>query len=108
MLDDAALPETETAIMSLRTILLVPAVLSLAACATAEMPPAPGRCTADAANAYLGKAADAATVEAARKTAGAERVRTIKPGQAVTMDYLEGRLNLYLDASGKIERIGCG
>lgn len=94
--------------MSLRTFLLVPAVLSLAACVTPETPPAPARCTADAANAYLGKAADAATVEAARKAAGAERVRTIKPGQMVTMEYLEGRLNVYLDANGRIERITCG
>ena len=47
-------------------------------------------------------------IEAARKDAGADRVRTLKPGQVVTMEYLAGRLNLYLDASGKIERIGCG
>jgi hypothetical protein len=47
-------------------------------------------------------------MEAARKDAGAERVRALKPGQAVTMEYLAGRLNLYLDASGRIERIGCG
>jgi len=94
--------------MSLRTFLLVPALLSLAACATAEAPPLAGQCNADAASAYLGKAADATTIEAARKSASAERVRTIKPGQAVTMEYLEGRLNLYLDANGKIERIGCG
>lgn len=100
--------ETETAIMSLRTFLLVPAMLSLAACATAEAPPVAGQCNADAANNYLGKAADAATIEAARNAAGAERVRTIKPGQMVTMEYLEGRLNLYLDASGNIERIACG
>jgi len=78
--------------MSLRTFLLVPA----------------NQCNADAANAYLGKAADAATIEAARQAAGAERVRTIKPGQMVTMEYLEGRLNLYLDANGRIERIACG
>lgn len=94
--------------MSLRTLLLVPAMLSLAACATAEAPPAAGGCNADAASAYLGKAADAATIEAARKAAGAERVRTIKPGQMVTMEYIEGRLNLYLDANGRIERIACG
>jgi hypothetical protein len=94
--------------MSLRTFLLVPAMLSLAACATAEAPPAPGGCNADAANAQVGKAADAATIEAARKAAGAERVRTLKPGQMVTMEYLEGRLNLYLDANGTIQRIGCG
>ena len=94
--------------MSLRTFLLVPAMLSLASCATAEAPPVAGQCNAEAANMHVGKAADTATIEAARKTAGAERVRTIKPGQAVTMEYLAGRLNLYLDASGNIERIGCG
>lgn len=94
--------------MSLRTFLLVPAMLSLAACVTAEAPPVAGQCNADAANAYLGRTADAATVEAARKAAGAARVRTLKPGQMVTMEYLEGRLNLYLDANGRIERIACG
>lgn len=97
--------------MSLRTGFLVSAALALSACATAEQPApstAAGACNADAANAYIGKAADEATVEAARKTAGAERVRTLKPGQAMTLEYLEGRLNLYLDASGNIERIGCG
>ena len=39
---------------------------------------------------------------------GTDRVRTLRPGQAVTMEYLAGRLNLYLDASGNIERIACG
>ena len=53
-------------------------------------------------------AIDADNIEAARKAAGAQRVRTLQHGQAVTMEYLEGRLNLYLDASGTIERIGCG
>ena len=53
-------------------------------------------------------AASAEMVEAARKDAGADRVRTLRPGQAVTMEYLAGRLNLYLDASGNIERIACG
>lgn len=94
--------------MSLRPFLLVPAMLSLAACATAEAPPVAGQCNADAASAQVGKAANAASIEAARQAAGAERVRTIKPGQMVTMEYLAGRLNLYLDANGDIERIACG
>jgi hypothetical protein len=94
--------------MSMRTYLLVPTLLSLAACATAEPQPGAGQCNADGASAYVGKAADATTIEAARKAAGAQRVRTIKPGQMVTMEYLEGRLNLYLDANGNIERIACG
>ena len=95
--------------MQTRSLVLLPALLSLAACATPALaPPVSGQCNADAANAYVGKTADAATVEAARKAAGAERARTLKHGQVVTLEYLEGRLNLYLDASGKIERIGCG
>ena len=94
--------------MPMRPLFLLP-VLALAACATPQQaaPPA-GQCNADAANAYVGKAADADNIEAARKAAGAQRVRTLQHGQAVTMEYLEGRLNLYLDASGTIERIGCG
>jgi hypothetical protein len=47
-------------------------------------------------------------IEAARKDAGADSARTLKPGQMVTMEYLAGRLNLYLDANDKIERIACG
>ncbi|RZA20998.1 MAG: starvation-inducible protein [Lysobacteraceae bacterium] len=99
--------------MSLRPLVTLPSLLILAACASPAAPPATspaieGHCDADAANTYIGRAADAATVEAARKSAGAERVRTLKPGQMVTMEYLAGRLNLHLDASGRIERIGCG
>ena len=47
-------------------------------------------------------------VEAARKDAGAELVRVLKPNQPMTMDYRVERLNLYLDANGNIERIACG
>ena len=95
--------------MSQRSLLLLPAALLLAACATpVTPPPMTGQCNADAAQAHVGHAATAEMIEAARKDAGADSVRTLKPGQAVTMEYLAGRLNLYLDADGKIERIGCG
>jgi len=36
------------------------------------------------------------------------RVRVIRPGQAVTMDYSAARLNVELDAADKIIRIWCG
>lgn len=96
--------------MSLRLFTLIPVALLLAACATPEATPPPmtGQCNADAAQRHVGHAATAEMIEAARKDAGADRVRTLKPNQMVTMEYLAGRLNLYLDASGKIERIGCG
>tara|TARA_R110000868_G_scaffold26347_4_gene101540 strand:+ start:16746 stop:17063 length:318 start_codon:yes stop_codon:yes gene_type:complete len=35
-------------------------------------------------------------------------VRTINPGQPVTMDYLADRVNLDLDGDGVIVRIWCG
>ena len=95
--------------MSLRLFTLMPVVLLLAACATPQAtPPMTGQCNADAAQRHVGHAATAEMIEAARKDAGADRVRTLRPGQAVTMEYLAGRLNLYLDASGNIERIACG
>ena len=97
--------------MSRFMIALLPTTLLLAACATPtadEAQVATGQCNADAAQKHVGHAASAEMVEAARKDAGADSVRTLKPGQMVTMEYLAGRLNLYLDADGKIERIACG
>ena len=47
-------------------------------------------------------------IDAAFKASGAKSMRSIKPGQAVTMDYREDRVNVYQDASGNIERISCG
>ena len=93
--------------MSKLPLALLPAALVLAGCATPP-PPMGGQCNADAAQRHVGHLATAEMVEAARKDAGADRVRTLKPGQMVTMEYLAGRLNLYLDAAGKIERIACG
>ncbi|MBV7407571.1 I78 family peptidase inhibitor [Maritimibacter sp. DP1N21-5] len=35
-------------------------------------------------------------------------LRVIRPGDAVTRDYREGRLNIDLDAGSRITRIWCG
>ncbi len=37
-----------------------------------------------------------------------EKTRILGPGMARTMDYFEGRLNIFLDKPGKIKRIACG
>ena len=55
-----------------------------------------------------GQPADATLVERAKAESGARTVRTLRPGQVVTMEYLEGRLNLYLDANDRVERAACG
>lgn len=37
-----------------------------------------------------------------------DRTRFIRPGDAITMDYSQTRLNFDLDADGRITRIWCG
>ncbi|MEO6155161.1 MAG: I78 family peptidase inhibitor [Thermomonas sp.] len=95
--------------MSIRLLVLLAIALSLAACVTGPEPPSIAiGCDADAAHAYAGQAATADVVEAARKAAGAEIVRTLKPGQVVTMEFRDGRLNLHVDSANAIVRATCG
>lgn len=114
--------------MSFRMLLALSMAMSLSACAhdqadasdTTASPPAaaapanpddanaPGDCNANAVQSYVGQDASDATLGAIRSTTGAKRDRVIKPGDAVTMDYSSGRLNIELDEKGKIVRIACG
>lgn len=97
--------------MSLRPSFLLPLALALAACASQpaeETTAASGTCNADPAQAWVGKPASDANVQAAFKASGAKTLRALKPGQAVTMDYREDRVNVLQDAAGIIERISCG
>jgi len=66
------------------------------------------QCKADSAQSFVGRVADDATVAAARAAAGAGAVRVIKPGQAITMDYSDSRLNVNVDAQNKIVKLSCG
>lgn len=87
-------------------------VLLLAACASAPptpaTPPVAAVCNADAAQAWVGKPASDANIDAIRAAAGARSVRALKPGQPMTMDYRQDRVNVVQDASGAIEKITCG
>ncbi|BAV95787.1 I78 family peptidase inhibitor [Lysobacter enzymogenes] len=74
----------------------------------APLPPRPS-CNADAAKSSLiGKTADAATVERARTAAGGHTVRVLKPGQMITKEYLDGRVNVHVDERNVIVDVGCG
>ena len=44
----------------------------------------------------------------ARKRAGAYMVRVLRPGQATTMEFNGERLNLEVDATGRIVAARCG
>ncbi|EMM1380419.1 TPA: hypothetical protein NOZ67_002440 [Pseudomonas aeruginosa] len=78
------------------------------ASAPAATPAADGRCDANAVQAYVGKQASAAIVEEARRAAGAEVARALRPHDAVTMDYNSRRLNIDVDDTLVIKRLSCG
>ncbi|MBH9405594.1 hypothetical protein I5K83_27405 [Pseudomonas aeruginosa] len=78
------------------------------ASAPAATPVADGRCDANAVQAYVGKQASAAIDEEARRAAGAEVARALRPHDAVTMDYNPRRLNIDVDATLVIKRLSCG
>ena len=91
--------------------------LALGACATpaasdgtAAAPPAAAgaHCDADAVRSALGRQATPEVIEQARQDAGAQTVRTLKPDQPVTMEYLEGRLNLLVDDGNVVTSARCG
>ena len=90
--------------------------LSLAACAAtpndddaSSLPPgSTDGFNADAAQSAVGKQATAEVVEQARKDAGAQVARTLKPGQMVTMEFREGRLNLQVDDNNVVTEVRCG
>lgn len=69
---------------------------------------APGRCDAEKAQRFIGKPYTDVLGDEARQSSGAAILRPIRPGQAVTMDYREDRLNLELDENGTIVRARCG
>lgn len=92
--------------------------LSLAACAQVPAPVtvAPGpvsdptaasHCDAGKVAGAVGRLPAAETQEWARTAAGAEVVRVLKHNQPITKEYRVGRLNLVLDASGKIASANC-
>ena len=67
-----------------------------------------GSCDAEAAQQFVGKKADEATVKAAVAASGAKAARVIKPDMMVTMDFRGDRLNIRLDDAGDIIAITCG
>jgi hypothetical protein len=69
---------------------------------------APGECDAQAAQFAVGQAWDAALGEQARTRARAERVRAVRPGEFVTMEFDARRLTLQVDAQGRVVAARCG
>lgn len=56
----------------------------------------------------VGKVVTEADVEQARTDSGAKTVRTLKPGQMVTLEFDANRLNLDLDGTSVVTGVRCG
>ncbi|MDP3339485.1 I78 family peptidase inhibitor [Frigidibacter sp.] len=84
------------------------ALLLLAACVTeggTGAGPAPGTDDCGAAGLQQLVGQPASRLETMRFS---QPLRVINPGQMVTMDYSESRLNIAIDESGRISRVYCG
>ena len=79
----------------------------LAACATVP-DRSLGACRAEGLDDLVGRPATGELGAEAMRRSGATRPRWIQPGDAVTMDYSESRLNIHLDAGNRVERLACG
>lgn len=88
----------------------VPAAAVPVAARPAPMPaPVPQpECSATGARFAVGQALSSQLEAAARTRANATVSRVLKPGQAVTMEFNAARLNLEVDARGRVTAVRCG
>ena len=93
----------------MKAVMLIASAVGLSACATTvERPSDPAR-GCDAAKVQDLVGASAAAIQAqAQKRAGAQQVRMYETGSPVTMDYRHDRLNIEVDASGRVVKFTCG
>lgn len=119
-----------TSLLSLGAVLLVAGCTSFAPQAPADRSPQPNSapapaprapepigkstappgdiCDAKPAQGMVGQQPTVRVIEQARVRSGARMARVLRPGQMVTQEFDQQRLNLDLDASGKIIAARCG
>lgn len=85
---------------------------SASAPVAADTAPAPEEepamtCQADKGQWAIGQIADEALLAKVKTDTTSDRVRVIRPGMAVTMDYREDRVNLDVDADNRVTAVRC-
>ena len=90
---------------SLSLLLLTPLAAACTSMAPAE--PGSGGCSPEALARYTGQTANDALAARMKRETGRTAIRWVQPGMAVTMDYREDRLTVYLDAANRVERASC-
>ena len=98
----------------MRIFLAAPVLLTMACAAVppddSAVEPGGGsyRCNAEPLADLVGRPASQELGAEALRRSGARSLRWIRPGDMVTMDYSESRLNIHLDGQGRVERFNCG
>lgn len=75
--------------------------------AAPEAPPA-GSCDASLAQTLVGQPLTEDAARQARQDTHAQRVRVLKPGQVVTLEFDGERLNIDVDAGNVVSGVRCG
>lgn len=100
---------TATKISALATCVLAAGCTSLSEPAVGPTgAPRGGTCDAKPAQSAVGQNSTAKVVEAARVRSGAMIARILRPGQMITKEFDAQRLNLEVDANGRIVAVRCG
>ena len=66
------------------------------------------RCDASGLGDLIGREASQALGAEALRRSGSRVLRWIRPGDIVTMDYSEQRLNIHLDDRNRVDHFACG
>ena len=70
--------------------------------------PLGGTCDAAPAQSFVGQNTTAKVMEAARVRSGALMARVLRPGQMITKEFDAQRVNLEVNAAGRIVAVRCG
>lgn len=76
--------------------------------AAAPASPPATLCDAKPAQFAVGQNSTASVMESARVRSGAQMARILRPGQMITKEFNAQRLNLQVDANGRILAVNCG
>ena len=76
--------------------------------ASAPAPVVNAPCNAQPAQSAVGQNSTPSVVEAARVRSGAQMARVLWPGQMITKEFNAQRLNLQVDANGRVLAVNCG
>lgn len=92
----------------MRKYLLLSLIPLATACTSMAPPPtAPVTCSPESLARYNGQVANDALAARMKRETGKTVIRWVRPGMAVTMDFREDRLTVYLNDANRVERTSC-